>query len=662
MMEEVADDHCPVKRLKLVNAGTTTRDPPCCPEDQVAIANSRPNDVGQPQPSSASQESKPKEGFLLPFSEVIAARMAAPREEGSSTASPTLDILSTSVAPPPSVVSPPQKQNSNSIVIGVSSSQSRLTTVLLEAKAEQCDESASATPVDAHSGEGATETQRPSSPPLKSTKMSHLKKKYTGELEYMLREFRKLERQLLGAKGNVLEESAGSRERREKLHSFIIHLEGTIREIEVGCQLEAEGKSTVLGAETRDSEETEEQAKKKIADTAALTKLTREKEEEENVQKLEEHILANLLPVKVRLKKQLAAQQGASQNPAGMPARRGSLVASTPATTGTTFAAAAEQRRKAEAARLAATAASTPVSATTITANSATSTASSKADSQFSSSISGGGSSLTQKLLGSTSGPSSTESRGASSATGESHVSVADKPASPNPINGQNPSIAVSTTGTVGSSATQPPVDAATIQMTPTVVSSSASTVLKAASAALKTPVTVVSSSPPATQSSNVGADVPSSAASILHSDLLDDDCDDLSFTEEERKRMRKRKRKKKQRREQRSDPGQDQRDLLLHQQAVQAAAAAPKGAAKRNNKTQGVVASTLSNNKGPASGKKKGPRTVEYICALCSESYNSTCEYNPWWALVQHECPKCRKTQVSSVCHIASIIFSTLF
>jgi hypothetical protein len=49
--------------------------------------------------------------------------------------------------------------------------------------------------------------------------------------------------------------------------------------------------------------------------------LTKEKKEEENVHKLKEHILANLLPVKVRLKKHLAAQQRASRNPAGMPAQ-----------------------------------------------------------------------------------------------------------------------------------------------------------------------------------------------------------------------------------------------------------------------------------------------------------------------------------------------------
>jgi hypothetical protein len=108
--------------------------------------------------------------------------------------------------------------------------------------------------------------------------MAHLEQKYHAELEYMLREFRKLERQLLGAKGNGtgIEESAGSRERREKLHSFILHLEDTIRQVEVGCRLEREGKSTIVSS-------TGEEERQQAANSAALTNLTKEKEEEENV-------------------------------------------------------------------------------------------------------------------------------------------------------------------------------------------------------------------------------------------------------------------------------------------------------------------------------------------------------------------------------------------
>ena len=64
-----------------------------------------------------------------------------------------------------------------------------------------------------------------------------------------------------------------------------------------------------------------ERQREQFADSSALTKLTKEKEEkeEENVQKIEEHILANLLPVNT---KQLAAQQGATHNPSGMPITR----------------------------------------------------------------------------------------------------------------------------------------------------------------------------------------------------------------------------------------------------------------------------------------------------------------------------------------------------
>ncbi|KAL3913931.1 MAG: hypothetical protein SGARI_000398 [Bacillariaceae sp.] len=233
--------------------------------------------------------------------------------------------------------------------------------------------------------------------PLKSTTFAHLNQKYLAELEYMLREFRKLERQLLGAKGAAqLEESAGSRERREKLHSFILHLEDTVRQIEHGCKLENEGKSVVdAGKAAAANGATDEASKKQLAEQSALSNLTKEKEEEENVQKLEEHILANLLPVKIRLKKQLAAQQGATQNPAGMPARRGSLQPPTAARGKGTFAEAAEKRRKqAEAARLAAQEqqerSARRVSDPT----------------QFGKPLGGGGSSLTRNLHGATLGSS----------------------------------------------------------------------------------------------------------------------------------------------------------------------------------------------------------------------------------------------------------------
>ena len=179
-------------------------------------------------------------------------------------------------------------------------------------------------------------------PPLKALTMEHLRKKYLEELEYMRTEFCKLERQLLGSRASAQAEPQASRERREKLHSFIVHLEETIKQIKEGCRLESQGEgrrpTALVGSE----------AKQEFADNSALTKLTREKEEEETVQKLEEHILANLLPVKVRLTKQLAAQQGATKNPVGMPSSARAPRPSAAAIGKGTFAAAAEERRRRE--------------------------------------------------------------------------------------------------------------------------------------------------------------------------------------------------------------------------------------------------------------------------------------------------------------------------
>ena len=158
------------------------------------------------------------------------------------------------------------------------------------------------------------------------------------ELEYMQREFKKLERQLLGAtKSSSSISNDGSKARREKLHSFIVHLEETMKQITMGCSLEAKG--VLLDTPN-------------LNESALTSKLTKEKQQEENVQKLEEHILANLLPVKVRLTKQLAAQQGASRNPVGMPVRRNNSSGANPHDTTPeknkkgTFAEAVEERKK----------------------------------------------------------------------------------------------------------------------------------------------------------------------------------------------------------------------------------------------------------------------------------------------------------------------------
>ena len=235
---------------------------------------------------------------------------------------------------------------------------------------------------------------RPDSPPppLKALTFRHLQKKYSTELDYMLVEFRKLERQLLGAPPNSKNpkpEVAGSKERREKLHGFITHLEDTIRQVSEGCVLEeAENKKkqkqnnqllTVepLAEKKTDcgigsSSTTQQQheggtAKSQALPTenftaaeASLSHLTPAKEKEESVQRLEEHILANLLPVKIRLTRQLAAQKGATRNPATAPIQPGGLGGNATGSEGGagvgpggvavkgSFAEAAEAKRKAQ--------------------------------------------------------------------------------------------------------------------------------------------------------------------------------------------------------------------------------------------------------------------------------------------------------------------------
>jgi hypothetical protein len=77
-----------------------------------------------------------------------------------------------------------------------------------------------------------------------------------------------------------------------------------------------------------------------------------------------------------------------------------------------------------------------------------------------------------------------------------------------------------------------------------------------------------------------------------------------------------------------------------------------PKCQQQLPNNTQSASTSAVGRKKaghGKGGQKKKGPRVVEYICSQCSEAYSSTCDLNPWWALAQHKCPKCQKTQVRS-------------
>lgn len=446
-------------------------------------------------------------------------------------------------------------------------------------------------------------------PPLKATTMDHLRTKYLGELEYMLREFRKLERQLLGAKGAAqLEESAGSRERREKLHSFILHLEDTVRQIEVGC--------------------TQEDAEKEQGDEATKNNPTKEADDEENVQKLEEHILANLLPVKIRLKKQLAAQQGATRNPPGMPApRRGSLQPSSAALGKGTFAAAAEERQKqAEAARLAAEQeerATRRVSDPT----------------QFGKPLGGGGSSLTQKLHGATLGSSTRTfghgvgSSAASPATGESKILYAgmvpqskQHQSSLNAASGVHELIVEDPNFVCN----KPDVGEPDKVIVPKPNAAQSSIVASGpqTTAASPKPVTPKKKDPP--------SPVPALMTETYEKRMKPHE--DITLSEEERRRLRKKRRKRKLRRIAKRREKERQRQVALHQQA-QAAQGSAKSAAGRKKSAS-----------SKPQGKKKGPKSVEYMCALCSEAYSSTCDYNPWWALAQHDCPKCRKSQIPRI------------
>ena len=50
------------------------------------------------------------------------------------------------------------------------------------------------------------------------------------------------------------------------------------------------------------------------------------------------------------------------------------------------------------------------------------------------------------------------------------------------------------------------------------------------------------------------------------------------------------------------------------------------------------------------ASGVQSLPEAAEYRCSACGDGYSKRSHHNPWWALVQHECPKCGKIQFPSI------------
>ena len=105
-------------------------------------------------------------------------------------------------------------------------------------------------------------------------------------------EFRKLEKQLLGARGGgssggaaaLSAETAASRERREKLHSFIVHLEDTIQQIKDGCLAELEDAG---GADTSTTDASTDKTmtdmdEDRTAATTATTTNTADKDDDDN--------------------------------------------------------------------------------------------------------------------------------------------------------------------------------------------------------------------------------------------------------------------------------------------------------------------------------------------------------------------------------------------
>jgi len=506
--------------------------------------------------------------------------------------------------------------------------------------------------------------------PLKSLNFGHLSIKYLGELEYMLREFRKLERQLLGAKGaQQLEESVGSRERREKLHSFILHLEDTIRQIEMGCKLESEGHfakegernvavdTSIINSKnggggtssthpssvnnsapcttTSTTEIAAEEAKKQLAHESALSHLTKEKEEEETVQKLEEHILANLLPVKVRLKKQLAAQQGATQNPPGMPAmRRGVLQPSSTTRGKGTFVEAVEKKRKhAESLRLAAQ------------VQHERQVRSVSDPTQFGKPLSGVGSSLTKKLHGSTLGSKSRRSGhgvGSSKITKDTQerkiLHAGMVPKSTQQESGLSAAsgaheIRMTTSQSIKASNIPAPSAARIGEKS-----------IPAQNSEVNTKMTVIAGKPKEAAISKMDVnksklasthvcDTPNRDKSIATSSSVPlSEEDKLKFKKHRRLRKLKRLRRRRERELARQQYSKSQQ--LSNNTQI---ASIPAGGRKKAGH-------------GKICQKKKGPRVVEYICSQCSEAYNSTCDLNPWWALAQHKCPKCQKTQIPRI------------
>jgi hypothetical protein len=486
-----------------------------------------------------------------------------------------------------------QTTTGNRLIVGATPQVSRdtLMSPINQRSSDRSQQSGEVSQVsDSNSSLSATQPQnhdegQESISPTKATQYQHLQLKYSSELEYMLREFQKLEKQLLGAKtavGSAETESAASRERREKLHSFIQHLEDTIQQIVAGVELESADQA---------SNQANSFQSDKIKGTG------------EAVQKIEEHILANLLPVKVRLKKQLAAQQGAKHNPAGMPTVRGGLVLQSDASQQgkATFLNKVEERRT-----------------------------------SLYGALQGGGSNLTQKLYGPTTGtslnPSTVDNKNDSALSAP--LTTEKKPEQKILYAG----LALGSSQILSSVTAANAVHKVEIQDPALLQVRSQLHLALAAEAGLSSPTSEDYAELKLSTLADSDLAIPESGddETALSDDFDDDEPDHIyskkgthlsqaahaaimSYEEKRKARKKRRKRKK----------------LLLLQQHEQ-------------QQQQAVVAASTAGSKRKKIVKKRGPQSVEYMCALCNEIYDSTCDYNPWWALTQHDCPKCNKFQVS--------------
>ena len=613
--------------------------------------------------------------------------------------------------------------------------------------------------------------EKESSLPLKCLTFRHLHKKYGPELDYMLVEFKKLERQLLGAPTHQQNpakiETKGSRERREKLHGFILHLEDTLRQVDEGLALEEDEKESSVQAvldavnipkienvadqkqkqqpppeeeekkssdvslqqpepnpqpnaqiNFKDSEKTSNNTNssgpKFTAAEASLSSLPPEKEREESVQRLEEHILANLLPVKVRLTKQLAAQKGATRNPLTAPVRAGA-----PATSvGGTIAEAVEAKRKAQEEELL-----------------KKQLQQRQTSSQFGKPIGGTGSSLTNRLHGEVLGSGTSPSSG--DATGRRPILYAGVAPGSTQISSSVSAVSGAHPGLVGKDATRaltlaeeerrrlkaleenatrvalgvvkpgssldhkklaaltkqpegPATLAARARAVALAAANSGGGMSKISRPNQQFPARPLQQNRPPLAAAAAAAIAASKTAEMNHyakssyvpvpissiptkpkKPHVAPNFNEPGLTPEQRFELRMKEarwRQHKRRRERRrkrlesyfNTPG-TYHTVPVQQQQLQPP---PQKPSKETHSEPRLSAPTTlapppqppTKNSPPqqvasASRPKKeevfGPRTVEYVCAICNDTYVSTCEFNPWWALSSQECPKCGKVQI---------------